>query len=185
VITDLELMREHTSFWQSLSPLSEDFIRRINLHVLDRSVAPVVSVSAPFRRALVNEVGFECFSRSIIGKCALENLTGEEIRAISADVQPYISRLRTERPRCAQDIQDHEVDEVRAISKRLLQAFGEYNVLVTRPSFAGCGRLNQCSGDIIADRVLYEVKSRDRNFRSVDLRQLAIYLTLNHYSRLI
>jgi hypothetical protein len=35
---------------------------------------------------------------------------------------------------------------------------------------------------VLAGGILYEVKSGGRRFRSLDLRQLALYLALNHFS---
>lgn len=54
--------------------------------------------------------------------------------------------------------------------------------MVIKPKFSGLGKLNTCEGDVFADGTLYEVKAGGRPFRSLDLRQLILYLTLNRFS---
>ncbi|HEY1537724.1 MAG TPA: hypothetical protein VGF76_27075 [Polyangiaceae bacterium] len=54
--------------------------------------------------------------------------------------------------------------------------------LVVSPTFAGCGWLSECNGDVLAGRVLYEIKSGDRLFRALDVKQILVYCALNYAS---
>jgi hypothetical protein len=51
------------------------------------------------------------------------------------------------------------------------------------PIFPGCGIIDACRGDLIVSNILFEVKAGDRLFRSVDVRQLITYATLNQISK--
>jgi hypothetical protein len=46
------------------------------------------------------------------------------------------------------------------------------------PKFPGCGIIDTCFGDVRCGEALYEIKAGDRNFRSVDIRQLLVYAAL-------
>ena len=67
------------------------------------------------------------------------------------------------------------------VSKRLINYFSNYEQVIVKPSFAGLGRLDMCQGDVIADNILFEIKSGSSGVRSIDLRQLVLYLTLNFF----
>jgi hypothetical protein len=50
-----------------------------------------------------------------------------------------------------------------------------------RPPFRGCGFIEACNGDLLADdATLFEFKSVNRLFRATDFRQILTYLALNH-----
>ncbi len=51
------------------------------------------------------------------------------------------------------------------------------------PSFEGLGFLNNAQGDVLYNDVLVEVKAGYRTFSVNDIRQVLVYLALNHYSR--
>ena len=50
------------------------------------------------------------------------------------------------------------------------------------PELRGFGWLDDCNCDAWTTEAIFEVKSGDRPFRSVDLRQVLAYLALNHFS---
>jgi hypothetical protein len=52
-----------------------------------------------------------------------------------------------------------------------------------RPQLKGYGLIPDLEADLVIDDTLYEIKTVTRNFKSIDLRQLFIYLALNHVSK--
>lgn len=54
---------------------------------------------------------------------------------------------------------------------------------LSRPVFHGCGYVDSSEGDLLTGRSLFEVKTVDRPFRSIDVRQLVTYGALNHLSQ--
>ena len=183
LISEIEFIRDHTSFWRTISPLSEDFVRQINISVLNRHQAPLSNSLSGSRRALINEVGFEVFSRCLTENKTIDVIISNELGDISTQVSTYIAGLRITAPHFEEEMFDNETEEVKKIAKRLLDFFQVFEDVIIRPKFSGCGKLNECYGDILADNTLYEVKAGIRPFRSIDLRQLVLYLTLNSISK--
>lgn len=185
MISELEFTRDYTSFWRTISPLSEDFVRKINFFVLDRYETELDSNTSPQRRAFINEVGFEIFFQCRMKNLKLEIVIEEELDAILKKISAYIARQRNGAPFYTWEMDAIEVDEAREIAERLLYFFRDFKNVTIRPRFSGCGKLSSCQGDVVADNILYEVKSGGGEFRfkSIDLRQLVLYLTLNQYSK--
>jgi len=184
MIKEIEFIRDYTSFWRTLSPLSEDLVLQINnIHARNRYETALKSITATSRRALINEVAFEIFSKSKISNLDPNIIISNEIDEIFKKTSAYIAGLRNGAPHFNEKMNVEEIDEAKNIAVRLLNFFQRFNTISIKPKFPGCGRLDSCEGDVIADNTLYEVKSGSRNFKSVDLRQLTLYLALNHQSK--
>jgi hypothetical protein len=165
----------------------EGLVRRINSGNYDRDFAPVDASSAPQRRAFLNEVAFEVF-------CAC--LSDSRLRIPPRPIDEYISNVIPQVQAIAklagwdgdyrQILSQHERDEVQELSSRLLwkanNCYAGENVL-SKPRFAGCGIINACVGDILLGKTLLEIKSGERFIRSIDLRQIIVYLSLNNQSK--
>src|SRR5262249_40076034 len=77
--------------------------------------------------------------------------------------------------------------EAMELSERLFKFFVEdekLGPLTKRPTFPGCGIIAPCEGDLRTDDTLYEIKAVDRNFRSMDMRQLFVYCALSRAASL-
>ncbi|MGB4057256.1 MAG: hypothetical protein WBK77_04150 [Alphaproteobacteria bacterium] len=184
MISEIAFIRDHTSFWRTISPLSEDFVRHINVQVLDRHETELISKIGTSRRAIINEVGFELFCRCRKTDSTLDDLVSGEIEDIASKASAYISHLRTKAPNFWSNLNGDEIEESKEIGRRLLNFFKRFKTVVVKPEFTGCGQLDACFGDVIADDILYEIKSGGRPFRSIDLRQLVLYSTLGRLSKI-
>lgn len=182
MISEIAFIRDHTSFWRTISPLSEDFVRHINVRVLDRHENEFISKIGTSRRAIINEVGFELFCRCRKTGSPLEDIVSSEIEDIAGKASTYISHLRAKAPDFGSSMNADEIEESKEIGRRLLNFFKRFKTVVVKPEFSGFGQLDTCYGDVIADDTLYEIKSGGRPFRSIDLRQLILYLTLGRAS---
>lgn len=184
MITEIEFIRDFTSFWRTLSPLSQDFVRHINCEVQQLATEPKTSTSKNnSRRALLNEVGFDLFEYAHEKQIKVENVKPEILLDITKKASSYISQLRTKAPVFNIELNPNEVDEIYDITNRLLSFFSDFEAIKIKPKFPGYGKLNSCLGDVLANKTLYEIKAGNRPFRSIDLRQLALYQTLNHFSK--
>jgi hypothetical protein len=52
-----------------------------------------------------------------------------------------------------------------------------------KPSFPGCGWIEDADGDLLVDSTLIEIKAGERQFRAIDIRQLLSYCALNNSAR--
>ena len=77
-----------------------------------------------------------------------------------------------------------EKKEVTELFQRLSNFFvKEHSPQQIRPIFKGCGFVDASEADVLAKSTLFEVKTVERSFRSVDLRQVITYAALNHSSK--
>ena len=183
MISETFFSNHYASIWRSIAPAMEDFVRRMNMDGYELEWAPIPSSSEPRRRGVINEAGFIAFSKSVA-------LTKEEAaeglrKAVDdgfKDAQEFVYG------EFAEDLgflpNTAEQREAILIAGRLLNYFRRRSPadgITTSPYFAGNGMMSRCVGDVLVRDpfYLYEIKSGDRNFRSVDYRQLSVYGALH------
>lgn len=184
VISASRFARIHSSTWKSLTPTTDLYSKRVN-GLARRIFPPLTSDTAPKRRALINEIGFELFSaasrtgerRTWHNTSSLEDASmraAERIRQFSGrEAGEFSGPTNNERTECIE------------LASRLLEYFktaSNGEVITVHPKFHGCGIVDACAGDVYFDGALYEIKAGDRGFLSTDLRQLLLYAALNKAS---
>jgi hypothetical protein len=65
VISVSGFARIYSSTWNSLAPTTDLFVKKINGFLAVREFPRIESVTAPERRAFINEIGFELFAEAI------------------------------------------------------------------------------------------------------------------------
>lgn len=178
MISERKFARSYSSFWRLILPLSEAYVRSVNLR---RTVyMPAYQLSVPSERsALVSELSFRFFTDLHLLKVPPSR---ENVDNISMQTWEYIKSLRgslVDLTRPTEQDQDNGL----AMAERIRNFFWIYesgHVILAKPKFIGCGLVDSCEGDILAGSVLYEIKNVERDFRAVDLRQLLTYCALNY-----
>lgn len=179
VISETFFASNYPSVWRSIAPSMDDFVRRTNLNGVDREWPPLRSTVDSERRGAVNEAAYLLFA----GSSALgqrPSLKWLQSNLLSAFMQA-VEYSQKNQPMRKVEPNEQEVREIIAIYRRLDAYFSstEHSPIVVRPHFKGCGILNSCTGDVFSEkRGIYEIKSGDRPFRSIDYRQLSVYLGL-------
>jgi hypothetical protein len=133
----------------------------------------------PSRRGFINEVAFQFFAETRVTPFITREA---EERAISA-ARELMLRIEESRPSDTSPLNSEEMLDAREQLRRLRIFFQNQSkgaALELSPTFAGCGIIDTCNGDICFDDVLFEIKAGDRNFRSIDLRQALVYAALNY-----
>lgn len=179
MITERRFADGFQSFWKSVMPMATDYIRRENLR-LTRFLEPMAETSTA-NRGVTNELAFRLFAESRALSVPIDGLTSASIRKAITTAVDFIRRFR-EYSRGPLDAPSKQaVEEAIELAQRL-----EYFVvgrrpttLTVQPTFPGCGWVDECSGDLLLDRTLCEVKASQDRFRSRDLRQVLIYAALN------
>lgn len=157
-------------------------MRRVNMSGYDREWPPLPAQSASERRGLINEAAFLLYGwiafepRDRIASIAKDSLPAAFHAAeeyIASVTDRYVSR----------PISSVELREAAVIAGRLHSYFTplkQLQGLTLSPKFKGNGIVSSCQGDILVGwSRLFEVKNGDRPFRSIDFRQLSIYLALS------
>jgi hypothetical protein len=164
--------------------MADAIVRRVNVSY--QKFAPdLASATRPGRRAYVNELGFRLFPHfSHRGALGLHDPPDEIIEQLEQSTAFFISRLRS-----AEEIEvphPAERNEALELGRRLNKCFEllePARKLQLAPKFAGCGILDTCVGDVLAEPTLYEIKAGARDFRLIDVRQVITYCALNFASR--
>lgn len=160
MISEHDLARRFGSFWHELLPFSDLFIRDMNrAFVEDYSDRWIRGLVGPSHTAAVNEAGFALFRNEV---------DGVERPVSLFDHDPFMRQLGM-------------IEAVR-IAGRLKDYFDQSGLARPQfyPAFAGCGFVGACKGDILAGRLLVEVKAGTRPFRAEHVRQVLVYSALEH-----
>lgn len=185
MITELEFIRDRSSFWREVAPLSEDFIKRINLAVLDKKIHDeILSNTDPNRRSIINEVAFDIFAYCYGKEISIAAIDQKSLESIAKEAALYVNGLKLSASSGRTlSLTTEEITETLQIANLLLSFFKKKANVIIHPVLPGYSGLNQCYGDVLADDTLYEIKAGNRKFRSVDIRQLVLYASLNYASQ--
>jgi hypothetical protein len=189
VISVSAFCKMHSSFWKGVAPTTDIFVRRLNLGHYERVFPEMKIPTQPMRRGFINEVAFAVFCQSVRrGKgWPPGRLSRTEVDEAVASVRSLTVRkevhgeTKQEGAPLADELLDIEEQRDRLMKFFFLNR--SIDTLVVEPVFPGCGIIDACKGDLIVSDVLFEVKAGDRLFRSIDVRQLIMYSTLNHISK--
>lgn len=170
------------SFWRNATPTIDLFVRRINIEFYERVDLPCVYQVEPNRSALVAETAFALFD--VHSRHEGDGARFFERFAVQATAEARRRLALLNAENIGDDLNRNELNAVQELFRRLNSFFINQHgsELVVRPEFPGCGFVDLSEGDVIYGDALYEIKAVDRNFRSVDIKQLITYAALNHES---
>lgn len=185
MISEKTFILTHTSFWQDTVPLGENFVRKMNLST-DRFVLPLESRVDPTRRGFVNEVGFLLTKYSKTNGQTVETLSATEYTRtmIEQEAKALMYRYKGSNDSEISPLSLDEWEESLELSKRIrtfmIMASAREKETIVAPAFSGCGFIDACAADLLVGRTLCELKSGDRSFRLIDVKQMVTYLALNY-----
>lgn len=172
---------EYHAFWQTSTPTSEHFVRRMNLDGVERFELPMPN-SKTTDRAYLAEFAFFLFVQSKQAQAqhvSKEDLWAQAKKETDAKMQHYARQG----VRIVDQFTNEQREEVGEISKRLSFFFGlRQSPLHLRPKFNGCGYIDRSEGDVISQTTIFEIKTVSRKFRSSDIHQALTYSALNFCS---
>ncbi|WP_127575732.1 hypothetical protein [Paenibacillus barengoltzii] len=185
MISEKEFIFNFSFFWKSILPTSSLFLKKINDELYTKEYEYLNSGITGRRRSFISYVSFQIYVCFANKQYQEDQFTFETYKLIEPE---YIKRF------CELDSDDSEItlplnvieyEETMILAQRLYKFFSSNynNQIVTNPAFKGCGYLNNCYGDIIADDTLYEIKMVNRNFRIQDCKQLLTYSALNYATK--
>jgi hypothetical protein len=185
VISEATFCQFHSSFWQTIAPTTDLFIRRLNTGLYERDFSPMKTETVPGRRGFVNECAFAMFCRSIRAgeKWPFSIPTINEVWNTSMSVRT-LGQARDQGQ--TEQLTRAEIEDAREQHERMMCVFTadiSIEEVVPEPVFPGCGFIDRCHGDVLVSKTLFEVKAGDRLFRSIDVRQLVTYAALNLVAR--
>jgi hypothetical protein len=187
MISEVTFSKKFTAFWNQILPNSKNYIRLINAGLIERVYEPFTPARRKSNIALINVLSFELVKAVVIRKISIDDVSkqgffrSEEYKLIFDSSMKFLSRFSygndVELP-----LEHDEINEILALYKAIYTRYVANSTIITvEPEFSGCGFINQANGDIACDETLIELKSGERNFSVMDLRQILTYCTLNHF----
>lgn len=170
------------SFWRNMTPTIDLLVRKINIELYERVDVPCDYDVEPSRSAIVAETAFALFYEHSRDDGNGGGFFERFMAQATAEARRRLARLNA--VNIEDDLNPGELTAVQELFRRLNSYFaiGGREQIVVRPDFPGCGFVDRSEGDVIFDSALYEIKAVDRNFRSIDIKQLITYAALNHKS---
>jgi hypothetical protein len=170
------------TFWKIATPTIDLLTRKINLEYYERVEPPLDIEIDPKRSSFLSETAFSLFF-------SYSKLKDENADNFSLYIEGAIAETRKRLKKLSgvdldAELDDNETSTIIDIYRRLIRYFPKTSgrELVVRPVFPGCGFIDESEGDVVYGNTLYEIKTVDRNFRSVDLKQVISYAALNKMS---
>ncbi|MGV6473482.1 hypothetical protein [Azotobacter vinelandii] len=189
MISEITFSKRFTSFWNEVLPNSKNYVRLINGGLIDAVYEPFEAAERKNNTALVNVLSFAMLRLLCDGESSLDVLCsnrffkGNKFRVVLDESLAYLSRFNYGQG-CELPLTNQEVVQVGRLFKAMYSrcVAGKSHIKID-PAFDGCGYINQSFGDLISDGRLIEIKSGERQFSVTDIRQVVVYLVLNHYSK--
>jgi hypothetical protein len=181
LITEKAFVLAHTSFWQELLPASERFVRAMNLCV-ERFEKPLRPRSPEALRGLVNELAMRLVAAAFDESVGSEQLLASHVTLCVQAATAFIRRFRQSSREELPPLTPEGIEESKELAQRLEGFFHTHanEALELFPLLPGFGWLDECNCDAWTAEAIFEIKSGDRTFRSIDVRQVLAYLALNH-----
>lgn len=187
MISEVTFSKKFTAFWNQILPNSKNYIRLINAGLIERVYEPFAPARRKCNVALINVLSFELLKAVVSRKLTIDDVSrkgffnSNEYNVIFNYSINFLSRFSygndLELP-----LDNDEIHEVIVLYKAMHTRYvANSKIIIVEPKFAGCGFINESHGDIYCENTLIELKSGERNFSVMDLRQILTYCTLNYY----
>tara|TARA_R110000772_G_scaffold60775_3_gene137144 strand:+ start:10197 stop:10937 length:741 start_codon:yes stop_codon:yes gene_type:complete len=189
MISEITFSKKFTSFWNEILPNSKNYVRLINGGLLEPIYEPFDEAARKKNTALVNVIAFSMLRELCNKEQTLDQLGSIQYfkshhfeRLLEKDLS-YLSKF-SYGAECSLPLSIEEKTQASQLFRQMYVRYVAQNSSSKiDPKFDGCGFINESYGDLISDDKLIEIKSGERRFNLTDLRQVLIYLVLNHYSK--
>jgi hypothetical protein len=183
MISERTFADRYTSFWHQALPMGEEVVSAINKDLKQEFSPRRLSSDRDVRHDLISEISLRWFAARVVdGRLSEGRPEASELERLAAEACAFVGRLQGSPVPELPPPSPAEVLEAEALTEalvRFVHAYGGQDVIVPRPSFAGCGLVSACQGDLLIGQTLYEIKAVARGFHQPDVRQLVIYCVLN------
>lgn len=189
MISESTFSKKFTSFWNEILPNSKNYVRLINGGLLEPVYEPFDTADRKNNTALVNVLAFSmlrefCNKTQTLGQLSnSQYFSSQNFEELQAKDLLYLSKF-SYGSECSLPLSEKEKVQASQLFRQMyIRYVANNSSSQIDPKFDGCGFINESYGDLIADKKLIEIKSGERRFNLTDLRQILIYLVLNHYSK--
>lgn len=185
MIDAVTFANNYHAFWNEHAPTCEHFVRKINIGGFERAGFPInIEGKNHHSYSLIAEMGFSIFVERHNDYCQGNSRKNSEImEAAWVETERRLSRFLEVGMSLTKKLVSTHMEEILKISDSIFRMYGGSHDVSTRPSFKGCGYIDESEGDLIDSDCLIEIKSVNRKMRGTDVRQLITYCALNELSK--
>jgi hypothetical protein len=186
MISEKFFIENYSSFWKELFPMSLFFIKGVNLK---NKECVYHSLYTEGRRiSFISQLSFILAERVLMKKISKEELlTLRQADKSFSLVFEYAKKQILQYPdadeRLVDALDEGEFIDVIELAKRLITFFNYGDNIKFSPMIKGCGFLDNCYGDLLLDKTLWEIKCVNHSFKMNDFKQLFTYVAFNSISR--
>ena len=193
MISERVASRAFESVWRTHLPLltpafmnsfNQQFVKPIVC--IGKPLPPVPAPSTPDSPDLVAELGIQIVRSALEAQVSVDDVATDQFSVHAAWLRSLnlVSRYEGKQPdSAAMQLNPHDTDNAFRLARNLSVFVDQFDGDAEfAPLVPGAGTLSQCEADLAIDHTLIEVKTVSRRFRSIDLRQLLIYLALDWIS---
>jgi hypothetical protein len=174
---------QYNSFWGAFAPTTEHFVRRLNAEHIERFETPLDYEGSAHSRALIAEIAFRIFVENGANykKNGRLDINKEYFSETTQKTKNKLAPMTQNSGEILEELSNEEIKHCLILSLRLCSFFSEGSVeTIFEPTFPGCGFIDASQGDVFWGNDLYEIKTVDRPFRGIDIKQLITYSALNY-----
>jgi hypothetical protein len=187
MISERQFIRFFPEFWQRAFPYLEQHMSRLSREkipstLMSRFDEPLKTGCDPQWNDIIAEISFTCFSRihqkehsGWFNENQKDHLITED------DVQSAIVKMAHIRgsPLLRHEVSKEIIRDSATLALRLIKYFKEYSEIKVHPKLRGFAYLSTLHPDVMAPKIIFEVKSTIGVFKKEDLKQLITYYLLS------
>ena len=165
----------------------DGFVRSVNGSSVTYARAPVLRIG-PKRSSVVSELASKMFREATESGRGVSMVFGDRelVGAQGLAARQRIAQLDGQRLAEVPHLDSSEEAAAAELASSTQRYFLERHAadrLLVGVALPGCGLVDAAEADVLAGRVLYELKSVQRGFRGADFRQVLVYAALNYAGR--
>jgi uncharacterized protein YlxP (DUF503 family) len=190
MITEKIIAKEFNGLWEETLPLlTPSFVRLFNeansesLTDLPSSKFKSIPISPAIEKHdLVAEFSFQLAKLSKDNSISISAIKSDSVIYEEAFYNSIKFLKKYSNLKLSESLNEVEIAESYSLADQYVHFFSyiKANVVEFSPRIAGSGFLGVCEADLSVDDTLYEIKTVSRNFAGRDIKQLIIYLALQH-----
>ena len=187
MISERDIAEKFSIVWkQSFPMLNSNFIKVYNITNIKNINSVSIQAIENVRYDLVSEVALNITQIVFEHKIQPEEFLKNKIDLIQL-IEATAKGIWKNENYSIEDLElsEFECEEINKICNNVIEFINSFRSekVIFKPKFKGYGFISDLTGDLLIDDTLFEIKSVNRNFISNDLKQLFLYLALNHMSK--
>lgn len=172
MISEINFSKSYSSFWNEYTPWLNTYVEEVNADKTLYIEDPLFVDDESIYRSINSIVSFTRYKELLKGN---DTQIGDYLQLAMGTINLF-PRTNIE----TYTLTDANIQAVIQISDRLYKRYNKD--IIVDPQFCGCGIIDNCSGDILKNEILVEIKAGKRKISATDIKQMITYYALNNHA---